>query len=173
MAPLASSHSPASTSTATHGDSGPIQAIIVRCDVEKIRYPPWSATTIPADHPVFSRAVPPVPGLIKVPLVLHRVGTRSTNRGDLDNQIATYLNIYPDSRVAPPAWQLHVGTIVVVHHLEGVWMYCDHILDVFGGGEGAPRWLYNRQAFEEWWVGYSEEQKEFRPGKDREEDPGD
>ncbi|KAH7118454.1 hypothetical protein EDB81DRAFT_817553 [Dactylonectria macrodidyma] len=52
-------------------------------------------------------------------------------------------------------------------------MYCDHILDLFGKGEGAPRWLYNRQAFEEWWVGYCEEQKEFRPGKGGEKDPDD
>ncbi|KAH8654892.1 ectomycorrhiza-upregulated zf-MYND domain-containing protein [Ilyonectria robusta] len=136
----------------------------------------------PADHPIFSHNVPPVPGLIEVPLVLHRVGTQSTNRADLDNQIATHLNINPDSGFAPPAWQSHVGTIVVarkdknlllLQYLEGVWMYCDHILDLFGEGEGAPRWLYNRQAFEEWWVGYCEEQKEFRPGMGGEKDPDD
>ncbi|KAH8653918.1 hypothetical protein BGZ61DRAFT_468096 [Ilyonectria robusta] len=70
-----------------------------------MEFPPWSATTIPADHPVFSQDIPPVPGLIEVPLVLHRVGTRSANR--------TYLNINSDSGFAPPAWQSHVGTIVV------------------------------------------------------------
>ncbi|KAI8680532.1 NACHT domain-containing protein [Fusarium keratoplasticum] len=43
-------------------------------------------------------------GLIEVPLVVHRAGTRSANSANLDNQIATYLNIYSDS---------HVGTIVV------------------------------------------------------------
>ncbi|KAH6973973.1 hypothetical protein EDB80DRAFT_900410 [Ilyonectria destructans] len=51
--------------------------------------------------------------LIEVPLVLHRVGTRSANRADLDNQIATYLNINSDSGFVPPTWQSHVGTIVV------------------------------------------------------------
>ncbi|KAH7114751.1 hypothetical protein B0J13DRAFT_460077, partial [Dactylonectria estremocensis] len=96
-----------------HSAPGPIQAPIVRCDVEKIEFPPWSATTIPTDHPVFSQDVPPVPGLIEVPLVLHRVGTRSANRADLDNQIATYLNINPVSGFPPPVWQSHVGTDVV------------------------------------------------------------
>ncbi|KAH7124433.1 hypothetical protein EDB81DRAFT_861075 [Dactylonectria macrodidyma] len=183
MAPaLASSHSSPSTSTAVHSASGPIQAVIVRCDVEKIKFALWSTTTIPADHAVFSQPVPPVPGLIEVPLVLHHVGTQSANQADLDNEIATYLNINPDSGFAPPEWRSHVGTVVVArkdkkpllpHHLEGVWMYCDHILDLFGEGEGAPRWLYNRQAFEKWWGDYCEEQKQFRPGKGGENDPDD
>ena len=122
--------------------------------------------------------MPPVPALIEVPLVLHCVGTRSANQSDLDNQIATHLNIDADSGFAPPAWQSHVGTIVVARkdrkpllpqHLEGVWMYCDYILDLFGDG-AVPRRLYNRQAFEKWWKGYCEEQKQFRSGKGGEED---
>ncbi|KAH6847643.1 hypothetical protein B0I37DRAFT_148660 [Chaetomium sp. MPI-CAGE-AT-0009] len=189
-APATSQSQPsASTSAATlqthdASESGPVtvQAVIVRCDAEKIRSPPWWATTIPADHPVFSQAVLPIPGLIGVPLAMHRVGTRSANRADLDNQIATYLNIDPDSGFAPQAWQSHVGTVVVArkdkkpllpHHLEGVWMYCDRILDLFGEGEGAPTRLYNRQAFEKWWGNYCEEQKGFRPGTGGEKDPDD
>lgn len=167
----AASQLAASASTATHSPSGSIQAVIVRCNVEKRKFLPWSATTIPADHPIFSQTVPPVPALIEVPLVLHRVGTLSANQADLDNQIATYLKIDADSGFAPPAWQSHVGTIVVARkdrkpllpqHLEGVWMYCDHILNLFGEGEGAPRRLYNRQAFEKWWKGYCEEQKKMQ-----------
>ena len=176
----AASQSAASASTATHSPSGSIQAVIVRCNVEKHKFPPWSATTIPADHPIFSQPVPPIPALIKVPLVLHRVGTPSTNQADLDNQIATYLNIDADSGFAPLAWQSHVGTIVVARkdrkpllpqHLEGVWMYCDRILDLFGEAGGAPRGLYNRQAFEKWWKGYCKEQEQmqFQSGKGGEE----
>jgi hypothetical protein len=137
---------------------------------------------IKADHPVFSNFVPPVPGLIEIPLVLHRISTQSTNRADLDNQIATYLNIDSESGFAPPAWQSYVGTVLVARkdekpllpqHLEGVWMYCDYILDLFGEGEGAPTRLYNRQAFKKWWKEYCEEQKEFRPGTGGENDPDD
>ncbi|KAM6506511.1 hypothetical protein FSOLCH5_013488 [Fusarium solani] len=127
----ATSQSTAPASTAAHSVSGSIQAVIVRCDVERLKFVPWSATTIQADHPIFSQPVPPVPGLIEVPLVLHRVGTRSANRADLDNQIATYLNIDDESGFAPPEWRSYVGTVVVArkdmkpllpHHLEGVWI---------------------------------------------------
>jgi hypothetical protein len=45
-------------------------------------------------------------------------------------------------------------------------MYCDRILDLFGEGEGAPRRLYNRQAFEKWWKRYCEEQMQFRSTED-------
>ena len=170
-----------STSTVQHNPSESIQAVMVRCEMEKGNFPPWSATTIPQDHPVFSQPVAPVPALIEIPLVLHRVGTRSTNRADLDNQIATYLNIDADTGFAPPAWQSHVGTVVVARkdkkpllptHLEGVWMYCDRILDLFGEGD-IPRRLYNRQAFQKWWKGYCEEQKRFRFGRGGEEDIND
>ncbi|KAH8654885.1 hypothetical protein BGZ61DRAFT_571138 [Ilyonectria robusta] len=134
----------------------------VRCEVEKRKFPPWSTIRITEDHPVFSRPVPDVPRLIEVPVVLYRVGTQSSNQADLDNQIATYLNIDADSGFALPEWQSHVGTIVVARkdrksllpqHLEGVWMYCDRILDLFGEGEGAPRMLYSQKAFEDWWTG--------------------
>jgi hypothetical protein len=96
--------------------------------------------------------------------------TRSTNQSDLDNKIATYLNIDADSGFAPPTWQSHVGTVIVARkdkkpllpqHLEGVWMYCDLILDHFGEGEGAPERLYNRPAFEKWWKGYCKQQDEY------------
>jgi hypothetical protein len=168
--------------TETHGDSGHVEAVIVRCEVEKRRSLPWSAHTVPGDHPMFLQPVAPIPALIEVPLVLHRVGTESVNQVDLDNQIATYLNIDANSGYAPPEWQSHVGTILVARkdrkpfppqHLEGVWMFCDHILDLFGEGEGPPRWLYSRQAFEEWWAEYCEEQKRLRAGKGGERDPDD
>ncbi|KAH8752794.1 hypothetical protein F5883DRAFT_506445 [Diaporthe sp. PMI_573] len=176
------SDAPAIAAPVTGSTLGSIKAVIVRCDVERKRFLPWSATMIQADHPVFLNFVPPVPRLIEVPLVFHRVGTQSANRADLDNQIATYLNIDPETGFAPPEWQSYVGTVLVARkdekpllpqHLEGVWMYCDYILDLFGEGEGAPTHLYNRQAFEEWWKDYYEEQKEFRPGTGGENDPDD
>jgi len=58
-------------------------AVVVRCDVERIGFTPWTATMIEADHAVFSNHVPPTPGLVKIPPALHRAGTQSTNRADL------------------------------------------------------------------------------------------
>ncbi|KAH8746060.1 hypothetical protein F5883DRAFT_609553 [Diaporthe sp. PMI_573] len=117
---------------------------------------PGSIQAVIADHPVLN-FVPPVPRLTEVPLVFHRVGTQSAN---------------------PP----YVGTVLVARkdkkpllpqHLEGVWMYCDYIQDLFGEGEGAPTHLYNRQAFEGWWKEYCDEQKEFRPDNGGDNDPDD
>ncbi|KAH7110394.1 hypothetical protein B0J13DRAFT_462476 [Dactylonectria estremocensis] len=153
----------APATAAPSGTPGSIQAVIVR-----------------SSRLLQSRT--PIPGLIEIPLVLHHIGTQSTNRADLDNQIATYLNIDSEYGFAPPVWQSYVGTMLVAQkdkkpllpqHLEGVWMYCDYILDVFGEGEGTPTHLYNRQAFEEWWKGYCEEQKEVRLGTGGENDPDD
>jgi len=180
--PQSGASATATAAPVTSSTPGSIQAVIVRCDVERIRFAPWSVTMIEVDHPVFSNYIPPVPRLIEVPLVFHRVGTQSANRADLDNQMITYLNIDDASGFAPSEWRSYVGTVIVARkdkkpllpqHLEGMWMYCDYILDLFGEGEGAPTHLYNRQAFEEWWKDYCEEQKEFRPGTGGENDPDD
>jgi hypothetical protein len=131
---------------------------------------------------MFTDPVPDIPRLIELPLVIHRVGTVAPDRAYLDNQIATYLNIDAETGFAAMRWQSHVGTVIVarqdkkpllVHHLEGVWMFCDHILDLFGDGDGPPRRLYNRAAFERWWKGYCEEQKEYRTGSSGEKDMDD
>jgi hypothetical protein len=171
---------PAPQQASSEPDS--VKAVIVRCNLEKRGNAPWSATTIPTDHPVFAESVPAIPALVEVPLVLYRKGTQSANQADLDNQIATYLNIDASRGFAPPEWQSHVGTVIVARkdrkpllpqHLEGLWMYCDRILDLFGDGEGAPRRLYSRQAFERWWNSYCREQRGFRSGTRGEVDPDD
>ncbi|KAJ0122848.1 Uncharacterized protein HZ326_31567, partial [Fusarium oxysporum f. sp. albedinis] len=165
------SSAPATADPITGSTPGSIQAITVRCDGERVRFAPWSVTSVKADHPIFSNFVPPIPRLIEVPLVFHRVGSQSADRADLDNQVITYLHIDSESGFAPPSWQSHIGTVLVARkdqktlrpqHLEGVWMYCDHILDLFGDGEGAPTHMYRRQAFEEWWKDYCKEQKKLR-----------
>jgi hypothetical protein len=91
---------------------------------------------IKADHPIFSNYVPPVPALIEIPLVLHRVGTQSQTRAGLDNQIATYLNIDSKSGFAPPAWRSYVGTVLVARKdksrcCPSIWKACGCIVIVF------------------------------------------
>ncbi|KAK7757408.1 hypothetical protein SLS62_000420 [Diatrype stigma] len=182
QSPRAPSPATAAAPTTNGGPDGSTKAVIVRCNGERSRAAPWSAVTINSDHPVFFQRVAPVPELLGIPLVVHRVGTRSAHQADLDNQIITYLHIDAEEGLAPPQWQSHIGTAVVARedgkpllpqHLEGVWMYCDYILDLFGNGEGAPTHLYNRLAFEEWWKGYCEEQRAFRRGTGGEKDPDD
>jgi hypothetical protein len=102
-------------------------------------------------------------------MVMHRLGTQSANPSDLQNHVATWLNIEPESGFAPMIWQDNVGTVIVARkdrkpllpqHLEGVFDYCGRILERFGDGNGAPTRLYNRFAFEKWWQGYCGERRQ-------------
>lgn len=159
-----------------------VPAVTIRCDAERHRFPTWCATTIPIDHVIFSQSIPSIPRLIEVPLVFYRLSSHSTTPGGLDNQIITSLNINASSGLAPSEWASRVGTVIVArkdkkpllpHHLEAVWTYCDHILDLFGEGLGAPGRLYNREAFETWWNDYRDEQQQFRHGTGGDEDSDD
>jgi hypothetical protein len=148
--------------------SNDIKAVFIWCNLERRdKSESWSPTTIPADHPIFSKQVLPVPALIEVPLIIYRLGTWSDDVAELDNQEATYLNIDPDSGIAPSAWQECVGTVVVarkdrkpllLQHIKVIWDYCAHILNCFGDGKGAPMKLYNRQTFIKYWENYGAHQ---------------
>jgi len=88
---------------------------------------------------------------------------------NLDNQIATYLMIDPDSGMAPPHWQQGVGTVTVMRRdgqplsieaIETIWTYCDSLLDDFGSvGDGLPhpRRRMNPAGFERFCRNYKNE----------------
>ncbi|KAL1865345.1 hypothetical protein Daus18300_007235 [Diaporthe australafricana] len=152
-----------------------IKAVIVRCNGHNSPGGKWSAKYITGAHPIFEQQTEceaPLPAIPGIPLAFRHLPSSqfNTSPSGLDNQIITYLNIELESGFAPIAWQSEVGTVLVARldkkpllpqHLEGVWMYCDHILDLFGDGEGVPRKLYNRPAFEKWWASYVEEMLEI------------
>ncbi|KAH8763286.1 hypothetical protein F5883DRAFT_605616 [Diaporthe sp. PMI_573] len=152
-----------------------IKAVIVRCNGDLAPGAKWSATTITSDHPIFEQQIDyeaPLPAALGIHLIFRPLPSSQLNKrpSSLDNQIMTYMNIELESGFAPVAWQSQVGTVLVARldkkpflaqHLEGIWQYCDHILDLFGDGEGAPRHLYNRPAFEKWWARYVEEMQKI------------
>ncbi|KAK3293158.1 uncharacterized protein B0H64DRAFT_207227 [Chaetomium fimeti] len=154
-----------STSTASAAPAATrlVQAVIVRCDGDQRTsgLPPWSSTTIPADHPVFWGTTPPLASRLEIPIAIHCEGTQSTERADLDNQFVTYLNIDPVTGMAPIPWQAGtIGTVVIARkdrrpflpqHFEALWEYALEILDKFGDRDGPPLSMYNWQAFERWW----------------------
>lgn len=156
-----------------------IKAVIVRCDGDNRPGPKWSAKYISSAHPIFEQQTEseaPLPALLGIPLVFRRMPSSqfNTSPSGLDNQIITYLNIELESGFAPLVWQNEVGNVLVARldkkpfleqHLEGIWRYCDHILGIFGDGDGAPTELYNRPAFEKWWASYVEDMRE-RGGDD-------
>lgn len=171
----ASSSVPVKSATNASSANEKIKAVIVRC-IGDTTGPKWSATTIASTHPIFEQqheSEAPLPALLGIPLIFRRMPSSQfgTRVGGLDNQIITYLNIELESGFAPMAWQSDVGTVLVARrdrkplleqHLEGVWMYCDHILDLFGDGDGPPKHLYNRPAFEKWWARYAKETQDYR-----------
>lgn len=117
-----------------------------------------TAVEIPSNHIIFQSHVLPVPSLLEIPLVIHRVGTHSEDEADLDCQIATYLNIHPVSGFAPEQWLSRVGTCVVarkdgkplkVEQLDMVWTFIDEVLDKYGGeGPERARQEWNKKAFQ-------------------------
>lgn len=99
--------------------------------------------------------------------MIHRLGTQSSDRGQLDCQIATYLHIDPQTGFAPPEWQSHIGTCIVarkdkkplsVEHMEGVWMFIDHLIGYYEDSDPrAASKHITRKEYEEWVEGYKEE----------------
>ncbi|KAF2399262.1 hypothetical protein EJ06DRAFT_563720, partial [Trichodelitschia bisporula] len=125
----------------------------------------------PPHPPIFKLDVPPIPAVINIPLVFYRIGSKSSNRADLDNQMVTYMKIDAISGFAPPEWQSGVGSVICArkerklllpYHVEGVWMFCDRILDYFGDSKGPPSQLYKREVFETLWKSYCKNHDAFR-----------
>lgn len=173
-----------STSSAAPSAPRSVQAVIIRCNGDQRGHalPRWSSTTIPADHPVFWGPIPPLAERLNIPIAIHRLGTKSTNRADLDNQTVTFLNLELESGLAPMAFQTGIGSVIVARkdrrpflpqHLEGLFEYACRILDRFGDGDGPPLRLYNWQAFDRWWKTYVASRKEGQSKSEHVPDPDD
>ena len=91
----------------------------------------------------------PVPRLCGIPLVVAKVQpyVRLGERGDYDNQWATFLMIESSNGFAPPAWQSHVGPVVVYRDDNGDFnrddmlmlnSYLSNLLDRFSDENARP-----------------------------------
>ena len=142
-----------------------IQAVIVRCQVEKHRFPlslvcnhnprrssgflsgcvpsRWSSTAWGLGLPIGQTSI-----------------TTSLRTSTL--MLILALRLQSGSHMSGPSWsRARIGSC----YFRSILRACDRIVDLFLEGEGAPRWLYNRHAFEKWWVDHFEQQKHLRPGK--------
>ncbi|KAH4225276.1 hypothetical protein HBI81_236420 [Parastagonospora nodorum] len=152
------------TATTYIGDT--VKGVRIACTKEPGRF--WGADSS-ADHSIFEKTILGVPAILGIPLAIHRVGTQSNNRADLDCQIATFLNVKYEDGLAPQ-WQSHVGTCLVARedkepltsqHLEALWMYIDRVMN-FCGEEG-PRQAQKeitKKRFETWFENYKENEAE-------------
>lgn len=152
-----------------------VQAVQVNCDGQK--NPLWKELYIEPSHPIFKDGeLSIVSVLIELPLRVYRL----ENWGSLDrpcdshfdNQRITYLMIDPAQNFfAHMRWQFNVGNCLVVRedrkplleqHFEGIWMYCDDILERCGNGRVDPKTV-NKTSFARFWKSYCRAYKEIRP----------
>ncbi|KAK5719457.1 hypothetical protein LTR15_007981 [Elasticomyces elasticus] len=138
-----------------------IQGVRLLCTKEGP--PPFRQADIPSNHAIFGSPALEVPAILGIPMVIHRVGTKSSDGADLDCQIATYLNIKYSNGLAPPEWQSHVGSCLVARkdqkplslpHLEAVWMFISMVLDSYSEDDKEAQTLITRQGFERWFDDY-------------------
>jgi hypothetical protein len=93
-----------------------VQAVHIACEKESGSF--WNIS-IPSNHPVFDGPLLEVPAKTHIPLVIHRIGTKSKHRADLECPIATCLNIKYTNGVAPQKWQSGVGSCIVARKTKG------------------------------------------------------
>jgi hypothetical protein len=152
--------------TAAEHTGDTVAGVRLPCQMDARKSGSWHNINIESNHPIFDNELLEVPALMGIPLVIHRVGTQSANRADLDNRIATFFNIPYDTGFAPPEWQSHVGTCLIARkdkkplsseHMEAVYMYIDRLLDIFGDdGPKKAQSQINKDDFEEWFEHYKE-----------------
>ncbi|KAF8190350.1 hypothetical protein K438DRAFT_2018688 [Mycena galopus ATCC 62051] len=145
-----------------------VRGIVILCDSE-IRNGIFNEVDVDATHPIHIQGVAcPVSAQVGLPIVMYRhlkqdpLKMRPDAR--LDNQKATYLMIDPESGFAPPQWQSCVGSVTVMRKdgkpltkqaIETIWMYHDHILDLFGNGS-TPHRAMTSEAFNKYCAKYKD-----------------
>ncbi|EAU91722.2 hypothetical protein CC1G_04490 [Coprinopsis cinerea okayama7 len=146
-----------------------VQGIVIRCEGERKPGGPFAVTQVPRTHPLHTSGLrPPLPKKVGVPLIVYRHPIDpGTPRGPrLDNQIATYLMIDLRTGFAPPEFQQQAGTVTVIRadykpltmtEIETIWMYHDHILDLFGDGPQVAHSAMTKERFQSFCQRYKEE----------------
>lgn len=144
---------------ATHiGDS--VAGVRLKCAKEGVGV---EHVDIPSHHPIFDGPVIEIPALMEIPLVIHRLGTQSTNQPDLDCQLATWLMIKYEDGFAPPQWQSDVGSCWLARkdkkslseqQVYAIHDYMSTLLDRYSDDPKDAQKLITRKAFERWFEQY-------------------
>ncbi|KAJ6587146.1 hypothetical protein DFH09DRAFT_869407, partial [Mycena vulgaris] len=147
---------------------GIVRGMILGCESDR-QNGIFNEIDIDAAHPIHTRGIVcPVSAQVGLPIVIYRhlqEDPLSMDRDPgLDNQRATFLMIDPESGFAPPQWQMCVGSVTVMRQdgkpltrqsIETIWMYHDHLLDLFGDG-AVPRRVMTREGFVRYCRNYKE-----------------
>ncbi|KAF8190349.1 hypothetical protein K438DRAFT_1971220 [Mycena galopus ATCC 62051] len=148
-----------------------VGGIVIPCHSE-IQFGPgiFNDIDLDASHPIHTQGIVcPVSAQVGLPIIMYRHlkedPLRMNPDSGLDNQRATYLMIDPVSGFAPPQWQSCVGSVTVMRKdgkpltkqaIETIWMYHDHVLDLFGDYGMAPRDTMTSEGFVDYCAEYKE-----------------
>ncbi|KAJ6587144.1 hypothetical protein DFH09DRAFT_1142719, partial [Mycena vulgaris] len=148
---------------------GIVRGIILGCESDR-QNGIFNEIDIDAAHPIHTRGIVcPVSAQVGLPIVIYRhlqEDPLSMDRDPgLDNQRANmFLMVDPESGFAPPQWQMCVGSVPVMRQdgkpltrqfIETIWMYDDHLHDLFGDG-AVPRRVMTREGFVRYCRNYKE-----------------
>ncbi|CAF9940874.1 MAG: hypothetical protein HETSPECPRED_002665 [Heterodermia speciosa] len=122
--------------------------------------------SLPANHKVFSEKVTPISRKLDLPLLVHRLKTRTIGT---TNPRACWLNIDPENLLAPMEWQDHVGNVVVVRadkkplSIKDLTAFTDYVYEILSTSDPVhkeigepcdPRRYYKPGKFEEYMEDY-------------------
>ncbi|KAJ7064911.1 hypothetical protein C8F01DRAFT_1021620 [Mycena amicta] len=150
---------------------GTVRGIVISCDGEMRRNNGlFTEIDLDGTHPIHTEGIVcPLSARVGLPIVIYRHLREDpltmVRDAGLDNQRATYLMINPVDGFAPPEWQMCVGSVTVMRQdgqpltresIETIWMYHDHLLDLFGDGS-PPHNQMTRKMFQKYCASYKEE----------------
>ncbi|KAJ7640878.1 hypothetical protein DFH06DRAFT_1215498 [Mycena polygramma] len=149
---------------------GTVRGMIIACDADRRSGLGFTEIDLDKTHPIHTQGIVcPVSAKVGLPIVIYRhlkENPLSMRRDPgLDNQKATFLMIDPVSGFAPPEWQMCVGSVTVMRKdgkpltqesMETIWMYHDHLLDLFGDGTPPTRTMTS-DGFKRYCAKYKEE----------------
>ncbi|KAJ7754492.1 hypothetical protein B0H16DRAFT_1542561 [Mycena metata] len=152
---------------------GIVRGIVIPCDSEIRRYGIFDEVDLDATHPIHTQGIVcPVSAKVGLPIVIYRHLREDplsmSREPGLDNQKATFLMIDPESGFAPPEWQACVGSVTVMRKdgkpltresIETIWMYHDHLLDLFGDDRSTPRRTMTKEGFTQYCARYKTQRR--------------
>ncbi|KAJ7266907.1 hypothetical protein B0H12DRAFT_139419 [Mycena haematopus] len=144
-----------------------VRGMVISCDSEIRRKGIFYEIDLEATHPIHTHGIVcPVSAQVGLPIVMYRHlredPLKMLRDPGLDNQKATYLMIDPISGFAPSRManvtvMRKDGKPLTHESIETIWMYHDHILDLFGDNRFAPRQAMTSEGFKEYCAQYKDD----------------
>ncbi|KAH7913608.1 hypothetical protein BJ138DRAFT_1001947 [Hygrophoropsis aurantiaca] len=133
-----------------------VNGIIIHCNAERYSRGVFEPTIINPSHAIYRKGFhASLFQKVGLPIIVYRHHPPTYGDQGRDNQIATYLMIESDG-IADLQWQQCAGTVTVMRQdkkpltaeaMETMWMYADHLLDLFSSGPSIAKRKMNPTGF--------------------------